>query len=1138
MRAQIEVIPCKVCGDKSSGIHYGVITCEGCKGFFRRSQSASNSSYTCTRGQVCVIDRVNRNRCQYCRLQRCLKLGMSRDAVKFGRMSKKAREKVADEARKHQQQSESQMLSSAASWQYSTHEYSPPLPAHAIYVAGGPSGAPSVASGYDQAVYTAASVSSGGYAAAANSAGAYHAIAAAPVNYPVVSQGGYAPLAPQQGAVPAANGGYPETHLGTGVLEASTDVFETGFGKTLGAFFLNNFCPNGSHRDVHSLRELFDSSMTLAEGWRFFAEGLTRVIQLLIEFAKQVDGFHELNQETQILLLKRNVFEISLLALSLVYDVHAGLLVLGDFRLPRHCTSEGHLMASVHDCVAAVAQRRLGHNAVALLSAIVLLDSTDLSLPYSHRAFEQLNVALQFELGPNADVLYADIVDLRMQMHKISRLHADALLRMKHAEPGFEDALPPLYRELFADLGDGAPLPPAPFHTTKRSQRTPTTVQFGSENRFLGIPYQEFDKEVLERSPVGGESEVVFFSDFSFGCKSERVVEIETIENECRQAGHQVTRRRLWISVDLIPSLILYSMRMKSPATMKLFLFVFAFVFVSGVSEARKHRSDSSEEKSTPSPALERMAVNLAGAFVKSLFPEMDRSMAAPTQAPGAEVRRAPPSASLFEQSGGPAFGSFASNMAPTVALGSVNDASLHGPYAYPFGQPGQAIVRSDGGGLPLALQADQLSQMIPTLPQNVGVGGVDAINAARKAKYLSELQEHQRKLTDFNTKQMEYLDGMRRYEQQMLEHRAAAALLLQQQQQFLNRQQAKALGAATVVEEENKVERAEPQRPHDRYTSGGDILFRSKHPELQKEIRDEASRAFDKLGRKDVREEFASDEKLRSHFRSKYGIDLSEDPAALTTEERQTLRQLKEELVEGSREGKLHDKDTFNAVDAAMKRIRSEHSPVDDLEEELDALEGPPAAACAKCLPVELTKVRGSWTQIYGNPTVLRKTFSTLMSLNRMEAVLRGDGPVTTSLDSKRASCVGLEIGRANRNIAPMNFFFRDDSAHNELHEMNGVMAKTANGLLKMELSALNETVCLVKAGPAEVDSYEYVVLAETKGPNRCVSYHVFARNTDEFNRRHYDDISEFMKSEVIDNNVLPVAVIPHSSLCEIGKL
>ena len=79
--AQIEIIPCKVCGDKSSGVHYGVITCEGCKGFFRRSQS-SVVNYQCPRQKNCVVDRVNRNRCQFCRLQKCLSLGMSRDGKK------------------------------------------------------------------------------------------------------------------------------------------------------------------------------------------------------------------------------------------------------------------------------------------------------------------------------------------------------------------------------------------------------------------------------------------------------------------------------------------------------------------------------------------------------------------------------------------------------------------------------------------------------------------------------------------------------------------------------------------------------------------------------------------------------------------------------------------------------------------------------------------------------------------------------------------------------------------------------------------------------------------------------------------------------------------------------------------------
>ncbi|XP_011308051.1 probable nuclear hormone receptor HR3 isoform X2 [Fopius arisanus] len=105
--AQIEIIPCKVCGDKSSGVHYGVITCEGCKGFFRRSQS-SVVNYQCPRNKNCVVDRVNRNRCQYCRLQKCLRLGMSRDAVKFGRMSKKQREKVEDEVRFHRAQMRAQ----------------------------------------------------------------------------------------------------------------------------------------------------------------------------------------------------------------------------------------------------------------------------------------------------------------------------------------------------------------------------------------------------------------------------------------------------------------------------------------------------------------------------------------------------------------------------------------------------------------------------------------------------------------------------------------------------------------------------------------------------------------------------------------------------------------------------------------------------------------------------------------------------------------------------------------------------------------------------------------------------------------------------------------------------------------------
>ncbi|UXI19554.1 lipid phosphate phosphohydrolase 3 [Sarcoptes scabiei] len=85
-------VPCKVCGDKASGYHYGVTSCEGCKGFFRRSIQ-KQIEYRCLRDGKCLIIRLNRNRCQYCRFKKCLAVGMSRDSVRYGRVPKKSKEK-------------------------------------------------------------------------------------------------------------------------------------------------------------------------------------------------------------------------------------------------------------------------------------------------------------------------------------------------------------------------------------------------------------------------------------------------------------------------------------------------------------------------------------------------------------------------------------------------------------------------------------------------------------------------------------------------------------------------------------------------------------------------------------------------------------------------------------------------------------------------------------------------------------------------------------------------------------------------------------------------------------------------------------------------------------------------------------
>ncbi len=97
---------CKVCGDYASGVHFGVLTCEGCKvreinspqtgqklcmiglfqGFFKRNHrdgvlggDSKSTPLTCNRDQKCEINVASRNSCRSCRYRKCLAAGMSRE---------------------------------------------------------------------------------------------------------------------------------------------------------------------------------------------------------------------------------------------------------------------------------------------------------------------------------------------------------------------------------------------------------------------------------------------------------------------------------------------------------------------------------------------------------------------------------------------------------------------------------------------------------------------------------------------------------------------------------------------------------------------------------------------------------------------------------------------------------------------------------------------------------------------------------------------------------------------------------------------------------------------------------------------------------------------------------------------------
>uniref|UniRef100_A0AAR2JB28 Retinoic acid receptor RXR n=1 Tax=Pygocentrus nattereri TaxID=42514 RepID=A0AAR2JB28_PYGNA len=97
---------CAICGDRSSGKHYGVYSCEGCKGFFKRTVR-KDLSYVCRDSKECLVDKRQRNRCQYCRYQKCLAMGMKRE-VKDNRRLK------ADERQRNKEREGEYEFTSAA----------------------------------------------------------------------------------------------------------------------------------------------------------------------------------------------------------------------------------------------------------------------------------------------------------------------------------------------------------------------------------------------------------------------------------------------------------------------------------------------------------------------------------------------------------------------------------------------------------------------------------------------------------------------------------------------------------------------------------------------------------------------------------------------------------------------------------------------------------------------------------------------------------------------------------------------------------------------------------------------------------------------------------------------------------------
>lgn len=482
--SQIEVIPCKICGDKSSGIHYGVITCEGCKGFFRRSQQC-NVAYSCTRQQNCPIDRTSRNRCQHCRLQKCLALGMSRDAVKFGRMSKKQRDSLHAEVQKQlQQQQQREQVTTT-----------PPAGSHGAdtltYTLGLSDGQLPLGASPD---LPEASACPPGLLRASGAGPPYsNTLAKTEV------QGASCPLEcrPERGKAEGRDsvcstdgqltvGRYglrfeesrlpelgepeqgPDSHCSPSFCSAPEAPYAS---LTDIEYLVQNVCK--SYRETCQLRledllrqrpNLFSREevtsyqrKSMWEMWERCAHHLTEAIQYVVEFAKRLSGFMELCQNDQIILLKAGAMEVVLVRMCRAYNANNHTVFFegkyGGVELFR-ALGCSELISSIFDFSHFLSALCFSEDEIALYTALVLINANRPGLQEKRRV-EHLQYSLELAFHHHLCKTHRQGLLAKLppkgKLRSLCSQHVEKLQLFQHLHPVVvQAAFPPLYKELFS----------------------------------------------------------------------------------------------------------------------------------------------------------------------------------------------------------------------------------------------------------------------------------------------------------------------------------------------------------------------------------------------------------------------------------------------------------------------------------------------------------------------------------------------------------------------------------------------------------------------------------------------------------------------------------------------------------------
>ncbi|KAF7662735.1 hypothetical protein LDENG_00227310 [Lucifuga dentata] len=455
------VLLCKVCGDIASGFHYGVHACEGCKGFFRRSIQQNINYKMCVKNENCLIMRMNRNRCQHCRFKKCLSVGMSRDAVRFGRIPKREKQRLLDEMQSYMNSLNEPPTMDMDS---SSARDTPASPED-----GNSKEAIGAISRAYRDIFTSSNSNSSQERAArraniTNNNNTSHFSQDA--GYPQASQSYQScPLASATLCPVASN---DNQHTFNNVdnsrytyLASTNQNHDQSNGTTpQRANFVNHnsFRNAGVNQNQPSCPwKLAPGAKVLAcplnacpvsgaerrsqEIWESFSQCFTPAVKEVVEFAKGIPGFQELSQQDQVMLLKSGTFQVLMVRFCTLFNAEERTLTfLNGQTYPLstlRALGMGSLLDAMFEFSGKLGSLGLEPDEMALFMAVVLV-SADRSGISDMRAVEQLQEGLICALRslitrrrPDDTSLFPKLLLHLPDLRTLNNLHSDKLLAFR-----------------------------------------------------------------------------------------------------------------------------------------------------------------------------------------------------------------------------------------------------------------------------------------------------------------------------------------------------------------------------------------------------------------------------------------------------------------------------------------------------------------------------------------------------------------------------------------------------------------------------------------------------------------------------------------------------------------------------------